>query len=456
MDKTKSIIYKHIYDSKFFFKVVKKSEYEIKIPKTSLDKILSLYGNEKILPLSFIYFCNLIENKETVINTSENINLRSTMQINKILSSLSTLLIYPASYEGLDEKEKIRLSPKLKNKHLQNISKKMGIDFSDMINYLSLQIVSVQLKESIKMIKSLEIYIRIFNNIHLLGVKFLNKEKFPITYYSYKNILNMCGISIDKILPLFDIKIIPNITREDILNYEKHILYDKVLEREIKESIDENIKEEKINIYKGSEQCKRIPKPKYDDMEYFREKESNLISKLKNSSVEGIIEIKKDEINDNEINNQLEVNKEIKKTNKKNKNDIHNEEENMIDKKQNKNKEINHNINNDINNDNINQPKEIINEIKKNNLQNKDEYNIIKQVEENENMGKNEINQGNNLFPFEKENEKIQLKNNDKSTIEENIRNKLDLDKFVSNNNSSQRKKFKIRRAVFIKVEKNN
>ena len=40
MDKTKSVLYKHIYDSKFFFKVVKKSEYEIKIPKTSLDKIL--------------------------------------------------------------------------------------------------------------------------------------------------------------------------------------------------------------------------------------------------------------------------------------------------------------------------------------------------------------------------------------------------------------------------------
>ena len=403
----------------------------------------------------------MVENKETVINTSENINLRSTLQINKILSYLDNLLIYPTSYEGLDETEKIRISPKLENKHLKNISKKMGIDFSDMINYLSLQIVSVQLKESIKMIKSLEIYIKIFNNIHLLVVKFLNKEKFPITYYSYKTILNMCGISIDKILPLFDIKIIPNITREDILNYEKNILYDKALEREIKESIDENIKEEKINIYKGSEQCKRIPKPKYDDMEYFREKESNLIQKLlNNSSIEEIIEIKNDDTNDNETKKQLEVNKEIKETSQKNKKDINNEEEIMIDKNEKENKEINNNINNDLNNDIknniIGQPKEIINEIKKNNLQNKDDNNIIKQVEENKNKKKNEINEVNNKFSFERENEKIQLKNNDKFNNEENRRNKLDLDKFVSKKKKKKKKKFKIRRAVFIKVEKDN
>lgn len=64
----------------------------------------------------------------------------------------------------------------------------MGMDFNEMMKYLSFQI----FKESITTIKSLEIYLMIFNFIHLINVKFRNKEKYPITYYSYKSIVNMC------------------------------------------------------------------------------------------------------------------------------------------------------------------------------------------------------------------------------------------------------------------------
>ena len=314
MNNKKSSIYKDIYDSKFFLKVLKKSLYEIKIPKSSFDKIISLYGHETILPLSFIYFCNPVESKETLINMSASVNLHSTLQINQIMNSVNNLYIYPSSYEGFDEIEKIRRSPKIKNKYLKNISKKMGMDFSDMINYISIQIITIQMKESIKIIKSLEIYLKVFNNIHILGIKFPNKEKFDIAYYSYKTILNMSGITIDKMFPLFNINKLKNKTRDDILNNEKNILYDKVLARELKEGINDVIKEKKVDIYKGTNQCKRILKPNYNDFEYFREKQSNLLNQLNREPKGKIIEIIKDlNKNSNNKTNENSIKVEEKK-----------------------------------------------------------------------------------------------------------------------------------------------
>ena len=307
MDNNQSSLYNDIYNSKFFLKASKKSEYEIRLPKSSFDKIITLYGNEKIMPLSFISFCTVVENKETIINMAGSINIRSTLQINKILHSMNNLLIYPASYEGLSENEKIIRSPKLTNKSLQNISKKIGMDFSEMINYLSLQIVTVRLKESIRTIKSLEIYLMIFNYIHLLNVKFPNKIKFPITYYSYKSILNMCGITIDKMFGTFDIEQTNNLNRDDLLKNEKSILYNKVLIRELYERIDDKIKEEQIDVYKGGEHCGRIPKPQFDALEYYRKEESDLLIKLNILSKDKVIDIKnnensKENENDNDIN----------------------------------------------------------------------------------------------------------------------------------------------------------
>ena len=119
MSNSKSEIYKSIYQSKFFLNATKKSLYEIKISKTSFDKIISLYGNEVILPLSFINFCNPVENKETVINMSGSLNLHSSMQINKIMDIVNNLYIYPSSYEELDEIEKMKRCQKIKSRHLK-------------------------------------------------------------------------------------------------------------------------------------------------------------------------------------------------------------------------------------------------------------------------------------------------------------------------------------------------
>ena len=553
MSNTKSSIYKNIYESKFFLNVIKKSLFDIKIPRSSFNKIISLYGKEIILPLSFINFCNPVQNKETVINMSGSIDMRSTLQINKIMDSLNNLYIYPTSYEGLDEIEKMKRSPKLKSKYLKNISKKMDMDFTDMINYLSIQITTIETRESISTLKNLELYLMIFNNIHTMKVKFPDKEKFDIAYYSYKTILNKCGINIDKMFPFFDVNRINDMKREDILKNEKSKLYDKVKARELKEGIDKKIRQDKIDIYKGTEQCPRMPRPKYDDFEFYREKQSNILEKLSNNQKEGIIEIKLDESNNEEENKNKEEkeNNEKKDENKqikdKNTNDDKKEEnketvieiekeedinielendhkeENKIseikDEKKEENKEtvieiekekekekkkeeviINIELDNE-NNEDKKKSSEIKEEKKEDNKKNED---IIIQKDET----KNKINEKKNIQPPKKE-EKIivikedekeknitiiePVKNNKNDIIKENKKegnnllnvaqrfsslkkgkdqqnkndekgklvdkmdfkaNNLDLIKFMTKFNALRKKKFKIRRAVFVKVEK--
>ena len=551
MSNTKSSIYKNIYESKFFLNVIKKSLFDIKIPRSSFDKIISLYGKEIILPLSFINFCNPVQNKETVINMSGSIDMRSTLQINKIMDSLNNLYIYPTSYEGLDEIEKMKRSPKLKSKYLKNISKKMDMDFTDMINYLSIQITTIETRESISTLKNLELYLMIFNNIHTMKVKFPDKEKFDIAYYSYKSILNKCGINIDKVFPFFDVNRINDMKREDILKNEKSILYDKVIARELKEGIDKKIRQDKIDIYKGTDQCPRMPRPKYDDFEFYREKQSNILEKLSNNQKEGIIEIKLDESNNEEENKNKEekennekkdennqtkdvnLNDDKKEENKETIIELEKEEdinielnkehheENKIseikDEKKEENKEtaieqekgkekekeediINIELDNE-NNENKNKSSEIKEEKKEDNKKNED---IIIQKDET----KNKIEENKNVQPPNKEEEIIiikedenekniniieQVKGDKKDIIKENKKegnnllnvaqrfsslkkgkdqqnnndekgklmdkmdfkaNNLDLIKFMTKFNALRKKKFKIRRAVFVKVEK--
>ena len=317
-DNKKSELYKNIYQSKFFLNAAKKSFFDIRLSRSSFDKIISLYGNELIHPLSFINFCSPVENTETIINSTKNIDMRSTMQINKILYSVNDFYIFPSSYEDLNESEKMKLCPKIKSKDISRLTKLMGIDFSDMIDYLSLQITTVKTKESYKTIRSLELYIRIFNNIHILLAKFPDKKKLQIAYYSYKKILKMSGIDLDKVFPFLEKIIIENITRDEILSMEKNILYNKVLIREIKEKIDEKIVNEKIDIYKGNEPFERMIKPEFDDLDIFRQQQSELIIKLKEKPKDEIIVSEKKEDKDKE-NEEIIISEDKKEDNNKDK-----------------------------------------------------------------------------------------------------------------------------------------
>lgn len=69
----------------------------------------------------------------------------------------------------------------------------------------------------------------------------------------------------------FDIELINNLTRNDLLKNEKSTLYNKALIRELNEGIDDKIKEEQIEVYKGGEHCGSMPKPKFDSLEYYKQ-----------------------------------------------------------------------------------------------------------------------------------------------------------------------------------------
>ena len=455
----KSELYKKIYQSKFFLNAVKKSLFDIRLSKSSFDKIISLYGNELILPLSFINFCSPVENTETIINSTKNIDMRSTMQINKILYSVNDFYIFPSSYEDLNESEKMKLCPKIKSKDISRLTKLMGIDFSDMIDYLSLQITTVKTKESYKTIRSLELYIRIFNNIHILLAKFPDKKKLQIAYYSYKKILKMSGIDLDKVFPFLEKIIIENITRDEILSMEKNILYNKVLIREIKEKIDEKIVNEKIDIYKGNEPFERMIKPEFDDLDIFRQQQSELIIKLKEKPKDEIIVSEQKEDKDKE-NEEIIISEDKKEDNNKDK-----ENEEVIISEDKKEEEQSHIVNNNDENE-LNQNENIIleeKEEKKSDIiinEKNDDNNIkINDKEEAININLNTIN-GNEknknieIIQINEKNESNKESEEIKKKHKESISRKLDALKVIARLNNISKKKFKIRRAVIVKVEK--
>ena len=275
-----SELYKEFYNSKLFLKVYKRNEnaFDLKFPKPSYDKIIQLYGEEKITPLSFIVYSNPFE-VQTIRYSCHNVNVRSSLQINDMLSLLDNYYVYPKAYEGLDELEKIKKAPKLKSKYLNDIAHKMELSFSEMINYISLQMTEINFRETMRTLVSYKIYQLVFNLIHLLHAKFPNKENFEIAFYSYRKILKMAGIENEGCIPFLEMFTLENTNRTKI-NSERQILYEKVHLRELKESIDEKIKDKSMDLYAGTDSCEKIPKPDPLILEPFREEASNLLNRL--------------------------------------------------------------------------------------------------------------------------------------------------------------------------------
>ena len=274
----KAEAYKEAYNSKLFLKVYKRNEnaFDLKFPKSSYDKIIQLYGpEEKIAPLSFVLFANPFE-VQTIRYSSHNVNVRTSVQINSMLSLLNNYYVYPKSYDQLDEMEKLKLAPKLKSKYINDIAIKMGISFSEMINYISLQMTEIDFRETMKTVVSYKIYQLVFNLIHLLKAKFPNGNNLEIAFYSFRKFAKMIGIEHEKCIPYLEMFTLENTTREAI-NKERHILYEKVHTRELKESINDKIKDQYIDLYAGINSCDRIPKPDPLILEPFREEASNLL-----------------------------------------------------------------------------------------------------------------------------------------------------------------------------------
>ena len=336
-------LYQEFYKTKIFLKVYnrKNFEFDLKFPKSSYDKIMELYGHEAIVPLSFVLFSNPYEVTETIRYSSRSINVRTSVQINSILDLLSNYYVYPISYEGLDELEKIKRAPKLKSKYLNNIANKMSLSYSEMINYISLQLTEIDVTETMKTVVSIQVYQLIFNLIHLLSVKCPDKESFELAFYSYRKMLKMAGIELDKIIPYLDVFVLENITRQEVLYNEKSKLLDKIRIRELKESIDMNLRKQNIDLYAGIDTCERMPKSDPIELEPLREETSKLLwslIKVENEEEEKEDEgeenvVKDDNQNDNEEENKEKV--EPEKTNEEKPEQINVEENNENKEKEN-------------------------------------------------------------------------------------------------------------------------
>ena len=554
-------MYVEIYSSKIFLKVYnrKKYDFDFSFPKSSFDKIIELYGKEPILPLSFVVFSNPYEKAETIRYSSRNINVRTSMQINSILDRLSNYYVFPASYEQLDDIEKMKRAPKLKIKYLKDISNKMGLPFSEMINYISLQMTEINVRESMKIVVNVKMYTVVFNLVHLLTVKFPDEESFDIAFYSFKKMMKMAGIEIEQIISYFEILLMDGLTREEINDSGNVYLFEKVLHRELKESINNNIRNNNIDLYGGTQSCDRLTKPDPIILEPYRDEASKLLMKLMDEGGKKLEE-KKEEVTteeenkDNEEKEEEEEEKEetiiqstinvidnkepeiIIEENKDKLNDINininNNLENENKEKEEKNEPDNVNIdieshmilrNRPQNNDkitnpeenidkeniiiNINEPKIIIDDIGNNKEQEKKDEIIINKLdnqkldnEENENqslkknkiivqsikIGENEPNDENEdknkVINLEIENEQNEIikndltilnskkvlrgkknlkKNNDKEIVNEvgkNVNNISNNDNInntkVVNIPKKPKRQFKIRRAVFVKVQK--
>ena len=281
-EQEKSEIYKAIYESKIFLKVYNRNieNFDLQFPKASFDRIIKLYGTEINQPLSFVLFTNPFHMSETIKYSSRNINVRTSVQIDNILDFLDNYYIYPISYENMDELEKTKIAPRLKTRHLKNIAAKMGLDFSEMINYISLQMTEINVKETTRTIISIQVYQMVFNRIHLLNVKIPEKDPYEFTFYSYRKLLKMAGIELDKIMPYLEVLEVDSHTREELIELENRTLLDKVDHRELKESIDPKIRDNNLDLYLGIESCERMPKPLEFDLEPDREEASKLLLQL--------------------------------------------------------------------------------------------------------------------------------------------------------------------------------
>jgi hypothetical protein len=278
----KSEIYKAIYDTKIVLKVYNRNieNFDMQFPKASFDRIIQLYGKEINLPLSFVLFTNPFHMSETIKYSSRNINVRTSVQIDNILDFLDNYYVYPISYENMDELEKTKIAPRLKTRYLKNIAAKMGLDFSEMINYISLQMTEIDVKETTKTIISIQVYQMVFNMIHLLNVKIPEKEPYEFTFYSYRKILKMAGIELNKIIPYLDVLKSDNHTRPELIELENRSLLDKVQHRELKDSIDPKLRDNNLDLYLGIESCEHIPKPLEFDLELDREEASKYLLQL--------------------------------------------------------------------------------------------------------------------------------------------------------------------------------
>ena len=139
---------------------------------------------------------------------------------------------------------------------MKNIIKKSGINWDLIDDYCEVQIISTEVEEKTKIRITYELVESVFRVIPLLNIVMVDGKTTDLTYYSYKNILEKCGIKLEDMLPYLKTKI-SDIDRKEFMNQNVPI-YEKVKMREIRDIIKKgSLKDKNIEIYLGNEPLNR-------------------------------------------------------------------------------------------------------------------------------------------------------------------------------------------------------
>ena len=301
MSESKKNLYEKIGNQKEYFNAYFKKDRNslLKFPKKAFDRISKFYGRERLTPNSFIIYHT--EHSKTLITRGKTTNYElGEGDANRIFGSIEVFHIIPKSLESLEEEERFEQAIKLDGKYFQNIIKKAGIDSESLIDYVGVQIVSLEEHETTKTHVSYHVYEKIFSLIPLLLVKFENGENFEITFYSFRTILNKCGISLEEILNYMSTQV-KDINREELM--KKIIpLYESCKLRQLKSQIDDKIKDDTLYAFKGCSKANEFNQILFDDFEINRIEESDKLNELTGKVNNKKLDMKKIYVN---IDNQI-------------------------------------------------------------------------------------------------------------------------------------------------------
>ena len=272
----KKNLYSQLGDKIEFLRVHKKDskDFDLKFPKKAFDKICKFYGNERLSPISFLSYH--IESATSQITRLKTMSKEiEEGEADTILKTINEFLIIPKSLYSYDEEKQFELAIKTKGKYIQDIVKKAGFDLDSLLEFASIQIVEQEIQETTKIQTNYYTYETVFSLVPILKVIFENGDNFDIAFYSYRNILNKCGLKLEQIGPYLTIEK-KDIDRKELMN--KHIpLYESSKVRELKGKINEEIKDQTIYILKGGNVCKRYPEIPFDEFVKDQNEESILL-----------------------------------------------------------------------------------------------------------------------------------------------------------------------------------
>ena len=262
---SKTKIYHEILTKKEKLTVLKNKGFNFEFPKQAFDRICQFYGKLSLNPISFVSFTKSSETTEYKKSESVFHSLES-QQIGSILDAANCFLIFPKNYfETYDEGTMSKIAPKMKNKAMKDIAKKAEMKWDELADFCEIQIVTTEVQETSKITISYEIVENIFKYIPILQIVFVNGKKIDFSYYSYKSILEKCGIKLENMIPYLKYET-KQLDRIELMN-QIIPLYEKVKIREIKDRIKRGELDQHINMNLGTQPCKRYDQIPFDQVE---------------------------------------------------------------------------------------------------------------------------------------------------------------------------------------------